>query len=313
MHVFFLSWLSGMEPPTAWTRLWKVAVAVAATTAFFRILLDFFPILMVLAVQINVHQNGDWQRGVEMTLTNQDCRRKEDLGAVICPQFSLDETCSLFTSWGTRITSCSDLKPHDSVFLVPANKLVVLPVRETKTDIQHISLPSYASGLLPPTSEHTSMNTIQMLTLSDRPRIVLFDNVATSQEAMTLRTYLESELPYYLQAHSSDVDEIDSVEVQGDTALALRKRLFDLLGVFPFDDGLAEPLVVMRINSSQALPVTRDYLERDDRRADLDADHDYEKSNRFLTVLVVLAKVRVISIYDCKRVRVCGTLSFFCC
>lgn len=242
--------------------------------------------------QVNVHPNGEWSGGIEMTLTYKDCRAKDDLGAVICPRLNIDPSCTLFTPWGTRVTSCSDIKSFDSIFLVPPQKLAILPIREIRTEIQHIGLPIERENSLP--------KPIHMLTLSDRPRIVQFDNVATSSEIEMLHSYFENELPFYVGANARDersVDEIDAVEVQGDVGLGLRKRLFDLLGIFPFNDALAEPLTIMRLNASQSLALTRDYLYADGRRADLDVDHNYTASNRFLTVLLVLSKVSHLSCY----------------
>eukprot|EP01031_Cornospumella_fuschlensis_P045605 gene45605-55815_t len=107
---------------------------------------------------ISVFRNGDWSSASEVLLTAADCQAKADLGAVLCASRSLAQQCALYTPWGTRVTSCADLKPHDSVFLVPDGRLFVLPLREP-TDLLHILLPGADQ---PP---------IRVRTLSDQPRV----------------------------------------------------------------------------------------------------------------------------------------------
>ena len=42
----------------------------------------------------------------------------------------LEKGCALFSAYGTRVTSCADLKPEeDTVFMVPNGRLFMIPTQ----------------------------------------------------------------------------------------------------------------------------------------------------------------------------------------
>lgn len=223
-----------------------------------------------------MHPNGEWSGATDVLLTHTECSTKADLSTVVCPLIGLPSSCALYTPWGTRVTSCSDIKPQDSIFAVQPNRLFILPVRPAAAAITHMSL----------------QQPMTMRSISAAPRVLMIDNVLTAAEADGLVAYFHEELPYYYDAW-------DAVEAQGEAALALKKRLFDVLGIFPFDDSLAEPMQIVRLNTSSGVPLQHDYIATPLDPADLspdlspelelDPDHSYTESNRFVTVIVALA------------------------
>lgn len=92
-------------------------------------------------------------------------------GEMVCPKIGMPSTCALFSAWGTRVTSCVDAKADNNVFVVPNNRLFMLPTQGVgyRTEIAHIGMPMGKP--------------IVLETLSEYPRIFRVKNFFTEQEA----------------------------------------------------------------------------------------------------------------------------------
>lgn len=66
--------------------------------------------------------NGESDNGMTLTLTADDCREDSDVGDILCPRVpqllplefvktkqNESLSCMLFSSWGIRLTFCSEL------------------------------------------------------------------------------------------------------------------------------------------------------------------------------------------------------------
>lgn len=93
------------------------------------------------------------------------------LGEMVCPKIGMSSTCALFSAWGTRVTSCVDAKADNNVFVVPNNRLFMLPTHGVghRTEIAHIGMPTGKP--------------IVLETLSEYPRIFRVKNFFTEEEA----------------------------------------------------------------------------------------------------------------------------------
>jgi hypothetical protein len=187
-------------------------------------------------------QNGHWRDGTESWLTDSDCETKQDLGAVLCPRIGITSRCNLFSPWGTRVTSCADVSADDNIFAVPEGRLFIMPTKGVghRTEIHH--LPT-ANG-----------QPITLETLSESPRILRMRNFFTATEARTLiksithPTSPETALPPI--ESPTIIDDYNRIvfsrtgeayyDGTSELATTLRRRAFDLLGIFPFEEMLAE-------------------------------------------------------------------------
>jgi len=78
-------------------------------------------------VTVRAFNNGDWTYGAEVKLTSEECSFNVDLGEILCPKLGLDPGCALYSSLGTRVSSCYDLSTDNNVFIVPPGRLFILP------------------------------------------------------------------------------------------------------------------------------------------------------------------------------------------
>lgn len=69
-------------------------------------------------------------------LTHEECAQNVDLGQIVCPKVDADPTCTLFSALGTRVVSCQDLRVENSVFVVPKDRLFMLPTK----GVGHVSI-----------------------------------------------------------------------------------------------------------------------------------------------------------------------------
>ena len=192
-----------------------------------------------------LYHNGHWHDGVESWLTHSDCETKQDLGTVLCPRIGVGSRCTLFSPWGTRVTSCADVTADDHVFAVPEGRLFILPTKGAghRTEIHHLGMFNGQS--------------ITLETVSEYPRIFRARNFFTAAEARTLiRSVTHPVDGHTLQQVESGtiLDESDRIvpgrtgdayyDGQSELASTLRRRAFDLLGIFPYEEMLAEGLQV---------------------------------------------------------------------
>jgi len=79
-------------------------------------------------------------------------------------------------------------------------------------------------------------------------------------------------------------------DIKSEVAMAVKRRTFDLLGIFPYDESYADGLQVLRYNQTAAYIQHMDWIEPFD-----ETDHDWDSAgdgtNRFATVLLYLSDV----------------------
>lgn len=177
---------------------------------------------------------------------------KSDLGLVVCPKLDHDKTCSLFSAWATRITSCTDVKSGDNVYIVPFGRLFMWPSHKVghQAQLKHIGMPVGKPIILE--------------TVSLRPRVFRLLNFFSEAEADTLvnNALSISEEDFRLKRSSTgatgyNVDSKRTSEGAFDTrseiAMAIKKRSFDLLGIFPYDESYADGLQVFTDDRTHAV------------------------------------------------------------
>jgi hypothetical protein len=262
---------------------------------------------------VDVFPNGEWNvPPVKVLLNNFICTNNDDLTNLICDRMEIQQ-CALYTAWATRITSCADLSPGDSVFAVPDKRMFIFPTRGVSTmmDISHLGQPSTGP--------------IVLETLSEYPRIFRLHNFFTDYEADTLMADAIEEFQtnpppskknsYHLSETedelSIDADEFVSsshrghdhplepmtgdridlgshaVLLKSDVAFRLRRRVLDLLGVFPYDDTYSEGWQILRYNESQGYDIHQDWIEPS-FLASHDYNSAYEGTNRFVAIYFYL-------------------------
>jgi len=90
---------------------------------------------------VRAFNNGDWTYGAEVRLTGEECSVNVDLGEILCPKLGLDPGCSLYSSLGTRVSSCYDLSADNNVFVVPPGRLFILPTQGVGYKAQYHHMP----------------------------------------------------------------------------------------------------------------------------------------------------------------------------
>jgi hypothetical protein len=190
-------------------------------------------------LQINLYYNGEWTNGVSVELTPEECLVKHDIADVLCPKVSFPSKCALYTSWGTKVTSCADLSHGENIFMVHEGRVFMIPTKGVgdRREVHHVSSPIPYSRIV-------------LETLSETPRILKLENFITEDEAQRLLTNARD--------HSDDPNMVVLPHAQlpledrpfhtgsvyydqfSEVALLLKRRAFDLLGIHPVDDSLVE-------------------------------------------------------------------------
>eukprot|EP01033_Poteriospumella_lacustris_P017457 gene17457-12482_t len=264
---------------------------------------------------VNVYPNGEWNVApTVVTLDDAICTTGDDLTSVICESM-VASNCALYTAWGTRITSCADISSGDSVFVVPDKRMFIFPTRGAATtmDIIHLGQPSFAPIMLETLSEyprifrlHNFFNEYEADALiadaveeyqsnppPPRPRRPSYLTTETDTEmeinANEFMASMQNGMEHPLEAMTGDRIDLskDAAMLKSDVALRLRRRVLDLLGVFPYDGTYAEGWQVLRYNASQGYDIHQDWIEPS-FLASHDYNSAYEGTNRFIAVYLYL-------------------------
>lgn len=257
-------------------------------------------------------------------LRNEDCIRRDDLSTILCERLDISH-CSLYTPWGTRITSCADIAAGDSVFAVPEKRLFVLPNHGAGTflDVLHIAQPTSSPILVE--------------ALVDSPRIYRLHNFLAEEEAQAMLADAQQQMvvdifmelgkgntdilsktkkngdPHHRRLSTSIVDTagtededevldaeswLNSLEANtglvgklpatSEIAAQLKRRAFDLLGVFPYDETFAEGWEIWKYDPGEGYDLHQDWLEPN-FLATHDYNSAYEGTNRFAAVILTLS------------------------
>lgn len=94
--------------------------------------------MFLFEFQVEVFPNGDWNNGVTITLTAEECAQPVDLSLIVVPKLGLTSECSLYTFYGTPIRTCEDAMQRSAnsdtvtfkdIFVVPAGRFFMLPAK----------------------------------------------------------------------------------------------------------------------------------------------------------------------------------------
>jgi hypothetical protein len=78
---------------------------------------------------LELFYNGEWENGMQVVLTQEECAWKVDIAEIVCPKVAEEPSCSLYSPFGTRVVSCSDLLLENNVFIVPEGRYFMLPTK----------------------------------------------------------------------------------------------------------------------------------------------------------------------------------------
>jgi len=240
-------------------------------------------------LHLQVFDNGEYENGLSVELSYADCTGSLDLAEIVCPKIEQESGCTLYSAWGTRVTSCNDVKNGSSVFWVQHGRLFMWPTYEIghQVQIRHIGMPTGKP--------------IVLETVSQRPRIFRLQNFFTDAEAdILIKNALSiTDDDFKLKRSSTgaqgyNVDSYRTSEGAFDTnsatAMAIKKRGFDLLGIFPYDESFADGLQILRYNQTSAYIQHMDWIEPTPN-----TDHNWQSAedgtNRYATILLYLSDV----------------------
>lgn len=206
-------------------------------------------------VAVKVHANGASQPMAELTLRPGEHRSMRDLrkaaGALAGPDCAAGD-CRVFTHYGYEVKSLGALSEGQQLFLVPPDRHFVWPT----FGVGHrVELPGVASAC--------KGKPIVLTTLAESPRVFEVENFLSEQDADDLVAFTLSidDDVYGLKrsttgAKGSEVSSQRTSENAFDTsspiAMRLKRRVFDVLGMRPYDEELADGLQVLRYNRSRA-------------------------------------------------------------
>ena len=185
--------------------------------------------------------NGDWSNGITVDLTPEECLTKNDIAITLCPKTNFPPKCSLYSSWGTKVTSCAEISPGESLFMVHEERVFMLPTRGVgdRREVFHVPSP-------------IPSNRIILETLRDIPRMFKIENFLSPEEGQRLlssaRDY--SDDPPLPPSHTNNNDAPNTAKIlynpYSQVAVTLKRRAFDLLGIHPVDDSLVEGFQVRK-------------------------------------------------------------------
>jgi hypothetical protein len=258
--------------------------------------------------KIMVFMNGEHTGGAEVSAAVLNDFDGPDLGALLSPLQNCvpvvplpvlpkETPCKVFDHLGRRVLTVGDMSPEDEVeggddvtrlYLVPPDRSFVWPTVEIgrKVTVPHVFAPG---GRM-----------VTLETLSHSPRVFLLENFFSPEEAdgIVADTLAETDEDHRLKRSSTGTTGKDisrsrtsdnAFLTHTDLAVTLKKRIFRLLGIEPYEDTWADGLQVLRYNISQAYIPHLDYLEA------VEGEHDFESgvlgSNRFATVVLYLSDV----------------------
>ena len=230
--------------------------------------------------------NGDWKSATPFVLTTNDCLG--DINTILCPVLGLSQQCTLHSLWGARIVSCGEITPESNeIFLVPENHLFILPTKGAGYTLEmgHVSV--------------IKDKPVVVQTISDNPRIFRAINALSKKEASDLLRYASSEAKLHNckattvnSANKAVVEEKNVCRTAFDTnsalATTLKKRLFELLGIFPLDDSFSEGFQISRYKPGGAHSFHVDWIEPVVTTSEHNYDSAGNGTNRFVSVYIYL-------------------------
>ena len=239
---------------------------------------------------VTVFENGDShaEGGRSVLLSNQDCRA--DIASIICNRLNQSAGCTLHDGQGGRVDDCNDIHDGAVLWMVPKGRLFMWPTFEIGHSVQVRNVPSPVPG-----------RKVTLETLSADPKIFRVYNFFSDSESEELiRNALAATDDQFRLKRSStgnngyhqDVlrTSENAFDTSSEVAMRLKRRAFNLLGIFPYDETLADGLQILRYNQTTAYVDHFDWME-----PDLASGHDYDSgangTNRYATILLYLSDV----------------------
>jgi prolyl 4-hydroxylase len=199
--------------------------------------------------------------------------------------------CRVFLHNGWEVSNCEELVEDDKLWLVPRHREFMWPTfkRGHLVEVRHV-----ASGNGEP---------IVVETLSESPKVFRLNNFFTSEEADELidnalnlndpinglhRSTTGQGTAAQEDSHRTSDNAWDMVSP---ASLRLKRRIFELLGIRPYNNAWADGLQILRYNTTQAYNSHFDYLETTPTGRLNSARRG--GANRFATVVVYLTDVEV--------------------
>ena len=243
-------------------------------------------------LQVTAYENGesDVGSGIEIMLSEVDCR-KDKLSSVVCSRLGKSSNCHIYSRTGQPLRRCSDLQSSDSIWLVPSDRLFIWPTFTPGTTVNVSRMQSPVDG------EQIVLETIHL-----QPKVFRLYNFFSQSEADQLMTnaLTATEEEFRLKRSSTGatgyhVDNVRTSEnawdVSSPIAMAIKRRAFELLGVFPYDETLADGLQLLRYNQTTAYIDHLDWVD-----PVMGSKHNWESAsadgtNRFATIVLYFSDV----------------------
>ncbi|CAM9615338.1 unnamed protein product [Ectocarpus sp. 12 AP-2014] len=211
-----------------------------------------------------------------MECVSQGMRRDE-------PQY-----CKVFNSVGVRVPSMASVEDGETLYVVPQNRNFVWPTVKIgrKVTVPHVKTPLGAEVVLETLSHSPRVFSLYNFMDMEEADNIIEDALGMTQEAYRLK---RSSTGTKGKAISKTRTSDNAFVTHTKTAQALKRRIFQLLGIEEYHETWADGLQVLRYNESQAYVAHFDYLESAE-------GHDFKSeglgTNRFATVVLYFNDVR---------------------
>ncbi|CAM9469346.1 unnamed protein product, partial [Hapterophycus canaliculatus] len=239
--------------------------------------------------KVEVFNNGEHEAGKMFTVSPEDMDGLADIGELLGPKMECvsqgmrsDEPkhCKVFDGVGRRVFSMGSVEDGETLYVVPQNRNFVWPTIKIgrKVTVPHVKTPLGAEVTL-----ETLSHSPRVFSLSNFMDMAEADNIIEDALGMTQEAYRLKRSSTGTKGKSiSKTRTSDNAFVtHTKTAQALKRRIFQLLGIEEYHESWADGLQVLRYNESQAYVVHYDYLESAE-------GHDFKSeglgTNRFATV-----------------------------
>ncbi|CAM9620482.1 unnamed protein product, partial [Phaeothamnion confervicola] len=187
-------------------------------------------------------------------------------------------------SVGVRVRRFSEVRNDDRLFLVPHDRLFVFATVKVGYSITlpHVENPEGGCVVMETLATSPRVFELRNFMTPDEADVIIADALAIEDEAHKLK---RSSTGVKGGAVSKTRTSENAFLTTSDAAMALKHRIFRLLGIEHYRETWADGLQVLRYNVSKAYIAHLDYLEADPKSV-----HDFDSGgsgiNRFATVLL---------------------------
>ncbi|CAM9332570.1 unnamed protein product [Ectocarpus sp. 13 AM-2016] len=254
-------------------------------------------VCLTQSCEVKVFPNGEHEGGKSFTVSPADVEGLEDLGEWLGPKMECvsqgmrrDEPqyCKVFNSVGVRVPSMASVEDGETLYVVPQNRNFVWPTVKIgrKVTVPHVKTPLGAEVVLETLSHSPRVFSLYNFMDMEEADNIIEDALGMTQEAYRLK---RSSTGTKGKAISKTRTSDNAFVTHTKTAQALKRRIFQLLGIEEYHETWADGLQVLRYNESQAYVAHFDYLESAE-------GHDFKSeglgTNRFATVVLYFNDVK---------------------